>query len=115
MDPLFYKVLHIAGILGLFTAMGSLLAADRKKPVMLTKFVIMHGVSLLVIFVSGFGMQAKMQLGWPGYLITKMVIWFLFGAMIAVLKRGLLSPTKSWIIMIGLGTFAGYLAIYKPF
>lgn len=115
MSYLVYKLIHIAGILGLFTAMGSIIATDRKRPVMMTKFVIMHGISLVFILVSGFGMSAKGGLGFPGWMIAKLAIWAVMGAMLVVLKRGILSPTMAWPLIIGLGTLAGYLAIYRPF
>jgi len=113
MNPLIYKVIHIIGILGLFTAMGSIMASDRKKPVMMTKFVIIHGISLIVILISGFGMQAKMGLDFSGWLIAKVVVWFLLGGCLVILKRGLLSATLCWLIIIALGGIAGYLAIFK--
>ncbi len=110
-----YKLIHIAGILGLFTAMGSIIASDKKKPVMMTNFVIMHGISLVFILVSGFGMQAKGDLEFSGWLIAKVVIWLLLGAALVVLKRGLLSTSLTWLLILALGTTAGYLAIYRPF
>lgn len=116
MNPLIYKVIHIAGILGLFTAMGSMLASDRKKPVMMSKYMILHGISLFVILVSGICMQDKYDIDIrSGWIIAKFFIWFLLGGMLAVLKRGLVSATVAWIIIIGLGSAAAYLAIFKPF
>ena len=113
MDYLVYKIIHIVGLMGLFSAMGGLIGADVRKPATLGIYGMIHGISLLALFVSGFGLQAK--LGFPIWLIAKIVIWAVMGGMIVVLKRRLIPVGQAWILMIVLGGVAAYLAIYKPF
>ncbi|MGC6426637.1 MAG: hypothetical protein ACON5H_06525 [Akkermansiaceae bacterium] len=116
MDLLTYKIIHIVSLLGLFSALGGLVAADVSKPARLRVFIIIHGISLLLLFVSGFGLQAK-GVGYAftsTWLIGKLVIWALLGASLVVLKRRLLPATTTWLLTIVLGAVAAYLAVHKP-
>ncbi len=115
MDYLIYKIIHIVGLMGIFSAMGGLIGADVRKPATLGIYGMIHGISLLALFISGFGLQAKLGLGFPIWLIAKIIIWALMGGMIVVLKRRLIPVGQAWILMIVLGGVAAYLAIYKPF
>ncbi|MEN8693793.1 MAG: hypothetical protein ACN4GG_05855 [Akkermansiaceae bacterium] len=116
MDVLTYKIIHIIALLGLFSALGGLVAADITKPARLRVFTIAHGISLLLLFISGFGLQAK----GPGYsfgstwLIAKLVIWALLGASLVILKRRLIPAGAAWMLTIVLGAVAAYFAVHKP-
>lgn len=109
MDPLTYKIVHYVGIFILMFALGSLFTKYNKGAVM------GHGIGLFLILLGGFGMQAKMSLGFPNWLIVKIVIWFIFGAAIVLAKRGLLKGVAAWVVMVGLATVAAYLGLMKPF
>jgi hypothetical protein len=83
------------------------------------KFIgILHGVGLLVAFVAGFGLMARLGMmggGWPMWITLKMVIWLFLGVVILI-PRYKPSWTKGvWIVIIVVGAFAAYLARYKPF
>lgn len=108
------KVAHITGIFLLFLAMGGLIATDRRRPVVMTKYVILHGIALLILFLTGFAMTGVGQVGFPSWVVGKIVVWFLLGASLVVLRRGLLSPTRAWILITALGTASAYLAIARP-
>ena len=118
---LFYKNMHLLGVFMLLVALGGLMlhqinAATReniwRKPVAIT-----HGVGLLLALVGGFGMLARLgiQWPWPGWVITKIVIWIIFGAVIGVLGRVPSLAKPLWWITIILGAVAAYLALNKPF
>ena len=109
MDPYTYKIIHFIGIFLLLFSLGSLFTKYNKGAVMA------HGISLLLIALGGFGMQAKMHLGMPNWLIVKLVIWLIFGAAIVMAKRKVLQGPIVWVMMIGLATVAAYLGLYKPF
>lgn len=115
MDPTTYKIIHIAGLLGLFSALGGLIAADVRKPATLRSFVMVHGISLLLLLISGIGMQTKIgyDLMTP-WLIGKLVIWALLGASLVILKRRLIPVGAAWLLILALGVTAGTLAIKKP-
>src|SRR6185503_20400036 len=72
MSPTFYSILHVISILLLtgWTFYAFAAAPETRKGVM-----IITGVLSLLALVAGFGLQAKLQVGWPGWLIVKIVCW----------------------------------------
>ena len=70
MSPVVYSILHVISILVLtgytFYAFGA--PADTKKRVM-----IITGFASLLALVAGFGLQAKLNVGWPGWLIDSLL------------------------------------------
>ena len=119
MSLLFYKILHILGLLLAFSALGALIfeahvgRAEKKEGRRLTG--IAHGVGLILLLVSGFGMLAKLGVGFPGWAVAKLVIWLVIGGIIALIRRKPQWSGILWFALPVLGTFAGYLALYKPF
>jgi hypothetical protein len=111
MDPLTYKVLHLGGLIGLFTCLGALAAAKGSlKPA-----AIGMGVSLLVILVAGFGMMAKLRFGFQGWIIAKIILWVLLGCSLSVFKRNLLPRPAAVALVVVLGIAAAYLGVMKSF
>lgn len=107
-----YKVLHLLGIFGLFAAFGAAITDSAKS-----KWVSMlHGVSLLVILIAGFGMLARLGImsSMPAWVIGKMVIWLALGGALVLAKRKLLPTAVTLVILLGLGSAAAYLALWKP-
>jgi hypothetical protein len=116
-----YKVLHIFSVILTFTVLGGLALhatngggregnAAGKLP------GILHGLGLLLVLISGFGLLARLDLGGiPPWVWCKLVIWLAIGASAAVVRR---SPTLSRVLFFLLpllGGIAVWLAIYKPF
>lgn len=115
-----YHVLHIAGVVGLFGALGGAAvhagnALGAEQTAWRKSLRVLHGVSLLVILVAGFGMLARLDAGFPGWAVAKLVLWFLMGGLLAVPYRapGLARPVL-WSLPV-LGALAAWLAIAKPF
>ena len=116
MDPAIYKIIHYVGIMALFASFGGLMAADHRKSATMTVYVILHGVSLIVILVAGIGMIHKNpELSYGATAIAKTVIWLLFGAALVVFKRRLIPKFIALLIMFALGGGAAFLALFKPF
>ena len=117
MDYTVYKIIHYVGIFMLMFSLGSLFTKYNKFA------VIGHGISLLLILVAGFGMQAKqkdiykatLETAFPTFIIVKVVIWLLFGAAVVLAKREVIKGPAAWIICISLGAVAAYLGLHKPF
>lgn len=118
----FYKVLHLLAILVLFTSMGGLAmvtlrdGTDEEKKVARKPLIILHGVALLVIFVAGFGLMAKlkmMQNGWPGWIFGKLGVWLVLGGAVALLKRPM--GIISYVLLPLVGGLGAWLAVTKPF
>lgn len=115
MSYIVYKIIHLAGIMTLFAAIGGLAALDPRKPAAMRGFVALHGIALLLVLTGGFGMQAKLQMGIPGWMIAKLAVWLLMGFSLVIFKRQLVAPRLALGFTIGLGVAATYLGIYKPF
>lgn len=121
MDPQFYKLLHLTGVMMLFTGVSALLFADKagswRKPALM-----MHGIGLLLLLLGGFGMLAKLGAGAPevysftsAWVLIKLVIWLFFGAAIVLAKRGVLRGQQGWWVCILAGAVAAWAALFKPF
>lgn len=113
MDPLFYKILHLIGLICIFSGLGAALASGEGRSHINRLVAILFGTGLLLSLVSGFGMVAKLKLGFPSWVIVKIVLWVAMAVMITVGKRTSLGPTKSLFIAIALGIVLALLGVYK--
>lgn len=116
-----YKVLHIVGVVFLFTALGAMVyrsvAGDTheggRKLAGMT-----HGIALLLVLITGFGALAQLGFGegggFPVWLIGKLVLWLLFGGVIVLIRKKPEWAKALWLLLPLLGGLAAYLAIYKP-
>lgn len=105
-----YRLLHFAGIFTLLYSFGSLFIGKNYN-----KGAAMgHGVGLLLILVSGFGMQATLSLGFPIWLILKIVIWIAFGSFIVLAKKSIINSFTAWVLIVGLALCSVYLAKTHP-
>ncbi|MEN8774104.1 MAG: hypothetical protein ABF382_11185, partial [Akkermansiaceae bacterium] len=109
MDPGIYKIIHFVGLTVLFLGIGSLITADPKKPAVFRLPAMIHGTGLLLLLISGFGLQAKLKLGFPIWMIAKVVILIALGGSIALIKRKVLPPAAIYLLVIILGGIAAYL------
>ena len=119
MSPSLYKILHLLGVLLVFVSLGGLtlraLGGSGGKGPGDRLAGITHGVALLLILITGFGMIAKLGYGFPLWVWAKVMIWLVIGASIALIRRMPQHATVFWFALPLLGTLAAYLAIYKPF
>jgi len=113
-----YKLMHLLGVFMILTSMGGLAVSgalgtpDRRwrKLAGMT-----NGIGLLLALVGGFGLLARLQLGWPGWIFLKLLIWLAFGMATAVANRVPKAAGTLWWASIALAGVAAYLANYKPF
>ena len=117
----FYKIMHFIAIFAVFLGLGGAIMGQllHKGPKYPEKKVtaITHGVGLLLILVSGFGLLARLQIAGntPGWIWVKLLIWTGLGAMLAVVHR---FPSKSkiwWLLTLTLGFLAIITVTYKHF
>jgi uncharacterized membrane protein SirB2 len=87
MSPIFYKILHLTGVILLFIGLASALMPKDTPHRRIG--VIFHGIGLVILLVAGFGLIAKLQIGFPWWIIAKLVLWLAFGAMPLIGKREL--------------------------
>lgn len=116
MSPQIYHIIHLVGVLFLFAGIGSFLTSSgAERPGM--KF---HGIGLLLLLVAGFGMIAKMMKAGAAvsysspWVIAKIVIWLVLGALPVLAKKRALQPGVLVTIAIILGGVAAYLGYLKP-
>ena len=105
-----YRLLHFAGIFTMIFSFGSLFIGKNYNK----GAAMAHGVGLIMILVSGFGMQATMHLRFPTWLIIKLIIWVLFGGFIILAKKSIISGFVAWILIITLALASAYLARTHP-
>ena len=110
MDATTYKIIHLIGISALALGVGGMLVGgSNRKP-----FAILQGVALLVMLVSGFGMLAKLHLGFPHFAIVKTVLWVVIGALPMIFRR--LKPPLAVALLISLALVGimAWLGVMKP-
>lgn len=116
----FYKVLHLSGIflltsglMGVFFTVWS--GSSLQGKVKSASFAL-HGLGLVLILVSGFGLLAKLGLAkdMPNWAYAKMGIWMVFALAISVLKRKAQLGMPLYILLLACYAVAAYLGVYKP-
>jgi len=118
---LVYKNIHLLGVFMLLMALGGLILHrihggtrihSWRKPVAIT-----HGVGMVLALLGGFGMLARLGIPWPwpGWIIGKIGVWLVFGALIVVMFRTSIPAKPLWWTTIALGGLGAYLALNKPF
>lgn len=118
----FYRWMHLTSGLLLFLAMGGVavrgLVHEHEGPLgkpLRRRLGITHGVALALLLISGFGLLAKLGMGFPGWVLGKLGLWAVFfGLFVAALRKPRFGKLLWWGMII-LGTTAVYLAVYKPF
>lgn len=117
----FYKILHLTGVILVFSGLVGLLT-----PVMagvavegkLKKMVFMsHGIGLFLALVGGFGLLARLGLArdMPVWVYGKLVIWLALGGAISLVKRKGRYGGPIFLTLVALFIAASYLAVVKPF
>ncbi len=116
-----YKIIHLTGIMMVFLALGGLsthaINGGDKKHSWRLPIALTHGIGMTLSLVAGFGLLARLgiaQGGLPGWAIAKLVIWAIFGGLMALIIRQPKLSRSLWFIMIALGALAAYLAGAKP-
>ncbi|MFT5285085.1 MAG: hypothetical protein ACI8TQ_001246 [Planctomycetota bacterium] len=113
MDPLIYSVIHVASAILLtaftFKAFAAPSPEKRKGTMMMT------GILTLLLFVAGFGLLAKLKIGFDGWVIVKIVCALVMAALsgIAYRKPGATGVlTSIAVIVVGV---ALYMVYFRPF
>ena len=111
----FYKILHLAGVFGMLLALGAAAATGPQvAPSTRRLNGILHGVGMLLILVAGFGMLARGNLGFPGWVMVKIPIYLVIGALPMMAQRRQ-APLRMILIALVLTLVAAWLALVHPF
>ncbi len=127
-----YKTIHFLGIFTLVTALTATLARSAQSGASSgaapagasggaalpdpwrKRLGIAHGAALFLILLAGFGMLAKLDVGFPGWAMAKVGIWLVAGGLIALRKK---PSAAAWGVVVVplLAALAGSIAYVKPF
>ena len=116
-----YKIIHVLGIMILFLSLGGLFFTAFNKVTLEKKqkrpWLIMHGVSMFLILLGGFGLLARIGVigGFPTWVWLKLAIWAFYGALIFLLIKKPAVSKLAYIMTLILGFAAAFIANYKPF
>ncbi len=115
-----YEVIHMLGVFMVVLAFGGVLlhalnGGTRETNRSRKHAAMFHGIGLLIILVSSFGMLARLKVGFPGWVVAKLVIWLLFGGLLMLPARKPETARWLWLLLPLLGATAAWLGVYKPF
>lgn len=116
-----YKLIHLLGIFCVVAgtvgiAYHAYLGGKKSDGTAARVATILHGLGLFVVLLGGFGMLARLGASvMSGWVIAKLVIWFLIGGIIAFPYKKPEQALRAVFAIIVLATIAGYIALYKPF
>lgn len=113
-----YRTIHFIGLILLFTGLGSRLALfamqkNQKTPIKSISGIF-HGVGLILIALGGFGMLARLKLGFEGWLYGKIIIWLVLGFITLIPKKNYKSAPMTLVLSVILGAIAVYFVVAKP-
>lgn len=106
-----YKVVHLAGILMTFLAVGARLVKPEAR------VVATYITGLVMALVGGFGLLARIGVShgeMPIWAMLKLCIWIVFANILFVVGRRPEWSKYIWPFAILLGATAAYLAGTKP-
>lgn len=114
-----YKLVHLFGIFSVMIALAAtimhvLRGGTRADNPYRRGFGILHGVGIFLILLGGFGMLARIDTGFQGWVIAKLIIWLVVGAAMGLVYRGAGIARATLIALPLLGVLAAYFALYKP-
>jgi hypothetical protein len=125
MSPEFYKFLHLVGLVLIvlsFTILsfGYYYKNQIEKPWKLIGSI-GHGLGLLLILISGFGLAAKIGLfangmgSLPIWFLTKIVFWIVIGGVVVLIRKKGYQNITLYCLVIAILLIPMFLGLFKPF
>jgi hypothetical protein len=112
MSPAFYHVLHVFSVLVLT---GYTFYAFSAPPETRKRVMMITGIASLLVLVGGFGLQAKLAVGWPGWFVVKLICWLGLSALAGIGYRRRDAAGTLAVIALAL-TFVAVVLVYtRPF
>jgi predicted nucleic acid-binding Zn ribbon protein len=112
MSPTFYHLLHVISLLVLFgyTFYAFAAPAETRKRVL-----IITGIASLVMLVGGFGLITKLKIGFPGWIIVKIVCWLGLSAIAGMAYKRRAQANTLMLVTLALAIIAVVMVYLKPF
>ena len=105
MSYVFYKWLHLVALFVLMTVQGAFLlhalsGSKAEIPGTKRKWMMVHGITLFLVFLAGFGLLARLGVHWPWplWVWVKIAIWLFYGAFATLLLR-CSQKVKLWAVL----------------
>lgn len=120
MSYTFYIILHLIGVISLFYALGGLalhkINGGAEKFQHRRLIMMIHGISLIVIFISAFGLLARIGIMWPWpiWIWGKLTLWFALGGAATLILRSRKKAKAIYFLVLGLAALAILLVELKP-
>jgi hypothetical protein len=114
----FYEIIHLLGVVMVFLSYGGLIvrsATGSQDKGLRRLGALTSGIGLLLILVGGFGLLARLNYGFPAWVLVKIAIWVVLGALIVLINRKPEYSQVTWWVTILLGLTAILMATLKPF
>ncbi len=114
MNPLYFKLAHLIGLMALFIGIGGQIAMSSTADAGKRKiFGMLHGIGLLLLLLAGFGYLGVAKMGTPLWAWVKTALWLALGAFPILAKRRILSDSALVILALVLGTVLAWLGLFK--
>ncbi len=112
MSPTFYHILHVSALLVLFgyTFYAFAAPAESRKRVL-----IITGIASLVMLVAGFGLITKLRIGFPGWIIVKIVCWLGLSALTGLAYKRRAQAKTLMLVTLALAITSVLMVYLKPF
>jgi hypothetical protein len=112
MSPTFYHILHVSALLVLFgyTFYAFAAPAESRKRVL-----IITGIASLVMLVAGFGLITKLRIGFPGWIIVKIVCWLGLSALTGLAYKRRAQANTLMLVTLALAITSVLMVYLKPF
>ncbi|MGC9451556.1 MAG: hypothetical protein ACP5I4_08925 [Oceanipulchritudo sp.] len=112
-----YQIIHLTGVFMVFLSYGGLivrsaLGSDNRGLRRLGGMT--SGIGLFLILLGGFGLLARLNYGWPLWVLVKVAIWVILGGLIVLINRKPQFSQILWWTTILLGVVALLMVILKP-
>jgi uncharacterized membrane protein SirB2 len=118
----FYLFLHLVSLFTVFLTVGGvathmLCGGDKGNFQVRKQLSMIHGIALLIAFVSGFGLMARMHysFGSSPWLYGKILCWLVIGAFPVISYKKLLPRWGDFTLLILVAISAVSLVLFKPF
>jgi len=123
MSHSFYNFLHLTGIFLVLLSLGAIalhtLNGGTRNFLARKWIAAIHGTGLIVIFVAGFGLMARLNMVgqgvWPTWVLIKLGVWLALGLMPVLLYRKPKYSAYWGLLTFILASTAAWTAINKPF
>ncbi len=106
---------HLIGVIFLFIGFGGLMAIGENRSVINKIVASFHGAGLLILLITGFMAQGVGKYGFPGWIITKLILWLAMVFLFVMVKKDKLNAKTAVIISAVVGIVVVYLCKFKPF